>query len=551
VCFFAIILTKVYVLFFYWYSEIEVIYGTCPLSEKKNITKAAGIMSFATFMSRILGYAKDMILAFYFGATGISDSFFAAFRITNFLRELFAEGSMSAAFIPVLTEHRVQKGEDEARRLVKITFSFILIGAGVICALGIIFAPEIVAFITPGFLNSPEKFSLTVLLTRIMVPFLLFISLAALVMGALNTKRVFFIPALAPAMLNITIIITIVSSISFFEQKIIVVALGVAIGGFVQFAFQLPSFYKNGYRLGFTPHFRHPGLKRMAILLLPATLALAVNQVYIIVSTILASYLPQGSITYLYYSMRLMQFPIGIFGVSMGMAVLPMLSEHAVKGDFDKLREDFSFALRLLFYISIPAMAGLIALREPIVNILFQRGTFDYTATQATAEALMFYSLGIWATGGVKIITVTFYSMQDTKTPVKIAAIGVVTNLILSLILMEPLKHSGIALAYALAFSVHFTILFVFLRKKLVRIDTGKISRSFMKIFLAAGIMGIVGGMILRGSLWQFSGNTLHKAFYLSGTIALCAGIYFFLTYILKSEECVYILDILKKRMSR
>jgi putative peptidoglycan lipid II flippase len=350
-------------------------------------------MSIATFISRILGYVKDMILAFYFGATGISDSFFAAFRIINFSRELFAEGSMSAAYIPVLTEQRIQKGEEEARQLVKVTFSFILIVAGIMCALGIIFAPAIVRVIAPGFvLDYPERVPLTILLTRVMFPFLLFISLAALVMGALNTKKVFFIPALAPAMLNVTIIVMIVSFISFFKQQIVVVALGVAIGGFVQFAFQLPSFYKNGYRLGFLPHFRHPGLKKMAILLLPITLALAVNQINILVGTILASFLQKGSITYLYYSMRLMQFPLGIFGVSMGMAALPMLSEHAVKGDFDKLREDFSFALRLLFYISVPAMAGLIALREPIVNLLFQRGTFDYAATQATAEALMFGS---------------------------------------------------------------------------------------------------------------------------------------------------------------
>ena len=522
------------------------------MSEKKQITKAAGLMSIATFVSRILGYVKDMILAFYFGATGISDSFFAAFRITNFLRELFAEGSMSSAFIPVLTEYRQKQGEEEARRLVKISFSFILIVAGIICLIGILFAPAIVKVITPGFVHKyPEQVPLTILLTRIMFPFLLFISLAALIMGALNTRKVFFIPALAPAMLNVAIIVIVLGFASLFKEPIITVALGVAVGGFVQFVFQLPSFYKNNYRLGFVPHFRHPGLKKMAILLLPATLALAVNQVYIIVSTILASFLPQGSITYLYYSMRLIQFPIGIFGVSMGMAALPTLSEHAAKGDFNKLREDFSFALRLLLYISVPAMAGLIALREPIVNLLFQRGTFDYTATQATAEALMFYSLGIWATVGVKILTVTFYSMQDTKTPVKIATIGVATNLILSLILMGMLKHSGIALAYTLAFSVNFTLLFLFLRKKLEHIDTGKIFRSFFRTFFAACIMGVIGSMVLHGNLWKFSGNIANKVFYLSGTIALCVGVYFFTTYLLKSEECLYIVESIKKKMRR
>jgi len=240
-----------------------------------------------------------------------------------------------------------------------------------------------------------------------------------------------------------------------------------------------------------------------------------------------------------------------MFGVSMGTAALLMLSEHAVKGDFDKLREDFSFSLRLLFYVSVPAMVGLIALREPIVNLLFQRGTFDYTATQATAEALMFYSLGIWATGGARIITVTFYSMQDTKTPVKIAAIGVAMNLILCYMLMEPLKHSGIALAYSLALSMNFVLLFIFLRKKLDRLDTGKIFRSFIKTCIAAGIMGLISGSILRGNMWQFSGNTVNKVFYLGGTIALCVGAYFFLTYLLKSEECIYIIDMVKKKIRR
>jgi putative peptidoglycan lipid II flippase len=518
------------------------------MDEKGRIVKAAGKMSFATLISRILGYVKDMMLAFYFGATGISDAFFAAFRITNFLRELFAEGSMSSAFIPVLTENRHKQGEEEARRLVKITFSFILVFAGIICLLGIIFAPAIVSLITHGFTDQPEKFSLTVLLTRIMFPFLLFISLAALIMGALNTKRVFFIPALSPAMLNITIILIVIALVPLLKQPIIAVAIGVAVGGFVQFAFQLPSFYKKDYRLGFVPNFRHPALKKMAILLIPATLALAVNQVYILISLLLASYLPEGSITYLYYSMRLIQFPIGIFVVAMGQAALPALSEHAVKGNYEKLREDFSFALRLLFFISVPSMAGLIALREPIINILFQRGTFDYTATRATAEALLFYALAIWAIGGVKILTVTFYSMQDTKTPVKIAAFGFVINLALSLILMGPLKHSGLALAFSLAASMNSVLLFYFLRKKLQHIPARRIIRSIIKASVASAIMGITGWTLLHGALWQTSGNTLEKILSLLATILICIAVYILISFIMKNEELAYLFETAKSK---
>ncbi|OHE56817.1 MAG: murein biosynthesis integral membrane protein MurJ, partial [Thermodesulfovibrio sp. RBG_19FT_COMBO_41_18] len=434
------------------------------VDEKKHIARAAGLMSIATFISRVLGFVKDMILARFFGATGIADTFFVAFRIPNLLRELFAEGSMSSAFIPVLTEYQTKQGIEEAKRLVRITFTFITIFVGLICIIGIIFAPAIVTAIAPGFVGMPGKFSLTVLLTRVMFPFLLFISLAALVMGALNTRRIFFIPSLAPAMLNITIIIAVLTLATTMEQPIIAVAIGVAIGGFIQFAFQLPSFFKSGY--GLTPEydFRHTGLKKMSILVMPATMGMAVAQINMFVSTILASYLPEGSITYLYYSMRLIQFPIGIFGVAMGMAILPTLSEHAVKGEFDRLRDDFSFALRLLFFITIPAMAGLIALREPIVNILFQRGKFDYVATVGTAQALLFYSIGIWSIVGVRVVTASFYSMQDTKTPVKVAVIALAANVIFSIILMKPLKHSGLAFANALASGVNFLLLFFFLR---------------------------------------------------------------------------------------
>lgn len=521
------------------------------MDEKGHIARAAGLMSIATFISRILGYVKDMILAVFFGATGLSDTFFVAFRIPNLLRELFAEGSMSSAFIPVLTEHQTKQGGEEAKRLVRITFTFILIFVGLICIVGVIFAPAIVAAIAPGFLNMPEKFSLTVLLTRTMFPFLLFISLAALVMGALNTKRVFFIPALAPAMLNIAIIATVLLLAPTMKQPIVAVAIGVAFGGFIQFVFQLPSFLKNEYSLKPEYNFRHPGLKKMSVLVLPATMGMAVAQINIFISTILASYLPEGSITYLYYSMRLVQFPVGIFGVAMGMAVLPTLSEHAVKGEFEKLREDFSFALRLLFFITIPAMAGLIALREPIVNILFQRGKFDYAATIGTAQALLFYSFGIWAVVGVRVVTASFYSMQDTKTPVKIAVVALITNIILSLILMKPLKHSGLALANAFASSINFVFLFYFLRKRLKRVGARRITKSFLKISIASAVMGIAGWFLFHGELWRYSGRSIEKAGYLSGGIIICIGLYLFMSYLLKSEEMGYVVDLIRKKIKR
>lgn len=521
------------------------------MSEKHRIARAAGLMSVATFISRILGYARDMILAFYFGATGLSDTFFVAFRIPNLLRELFAEGSMASAVIPVLTEYQA-KQEEEAKKLVRTAFTFVLAMVGVICVLGIIFAPAIVSVIAPGFLRSPEKFRLTVLLTRIMFPFLLFISLAALLMGALNARRVFFIPALAPATLNITIIAAVLILTTWLQRPVLAAAVGVVLGGFVQFVFQIPSFIRKGYSMRPDMDFRHPGLLKMARLVLPATVGMAVAQINIVVSNVLASFLSSGSITYLFYSMRLIQFPIGVFGVAMGMAVLPSLSEHALKKDFERLREDFSFALRLLFFISVPAMAGLIALREPIVNVLFQRGRFDYAATDGTAQALLFYSMGIWAIVGVRVVTATFYSMQDTRTPVKVAVAALTANVLLSLVLMGPMRHSGLALANALSSMLNFTLLFYFLRKKLGRVEGTRILRSFIKVLIASSAMGLIGwwGATAPGvkELWTQSGEGLLKAGYLSGTILACVAAYLLISRILKAEELSFVVNLIRSR---
>lgn len=537
------------------------------MSAKGRIARAAGVMSVATFISRILGYIKDMILAGIFGATAVADAFFVAFRIPNLLRELFAEGSMSSAFVPVLTEYQTKHGHEEANRLARSVFLFILVAVGLLCVLGIVFAPALVTVIAPGFLDDPGKFSTAVLLTRIMFPFLLFISLAALAMGALNTRRVFFIPALAPAMLNVVTIVCVLSLADRFESPIIAVAVGIVAGGLVQFLFQVPSFLKQGYyffrgrqsAVGNQPSavshqplpgihhasrpLWHPGLKRIGILVIPATAGLAVNQINIFISTILASYLPEGSITYLYYSMRLIQFPIGIFGVAMGMAVLPALSEHSVRGEMDKLKEDFSFALRLLFFITIPAMAGLIALKVPIVATLFQRGRFGPEATIATADALMFYALGIGAIVGVRTIAAAFYSIQDTRTPVKVAAAAMLVNIGLSLLLMGPMQHKGLALANALAAGVNFLMLFSLLRTRLGGMGAAGIGLSFGKTLLASAVMGAAGWSAAQSDLWMASGQGLYKAAYLGGTMAFCMVVYFTAAYLLKSEEMGYIIN--------
>ncbi|HEB76490.1 MAG TPA: murein biosynthesis integral membrane protein MurJ [Nitrospirae bacterium] len=516
------------------------------MTESRKIARSASLISLATFLSRILGFVRDMVIAGFFGATGLSDTFFVAFRIPNLLRELFAEGSMSSAFIPVLTETKVRQGEQEARRLARITFSFIILVVGSICVAGIVFAPAIVRLIVPGF-TDPARLATTVLLTRIMFPFLLFVSLAALTMGVLNVERVFFVPALSSAWFNIAIILTIVLLSPHLGMPILAVAIGATVGGVVQYVTQIPSYLRRGYTYGIDTAFGHEGLRKMAVLILPLTLGLAVSQINIFVSTILASYLPEGSITYLYYSMRLIQFPVGIFGVAMGMAALPALSSHAAKGDMEALGEDFSSTLRLLFFITVPSMAGLIALRYPIVNLLFQRGEFGYAATEGTAFALVFYSLGIWSMVGVRVVVAAFYSMQDTRTPVKVALLALATNIVLSLLLMGPLEHGGLALANSVSSGVNFSLLFYLLRRKISSVDCRRVLKSFSKTLAASLIMGVTAWSMLQGPLWKGGGEVLKKSLYLGGTILLCACLYFLTALMLRSEEVRTLFDLFRR----
>lgn len=515
---------------------------------KSKIVKAAGAISLATTFSRILGYIKDMILAKYFGATGISDVFFVAFRIPNLLRELFAEGSMSSAVIPVLKESQIKNGQEETQKIVKSLFTFIMIVVGIITILGIIFSPLIVKLIAPGFVENPQKFDLTVLLTRIMFPFLLFISLAALTMGTLNTNNIFFIPALAPCFLNIAIIIFIVGFSSLFFNPIISVAVGVTVGGALQWLVQTPTFYKNGFKFGIAPF--HSALKKIAILVIPTTIAMAVNQINIFVSTIIASFLPEGSVTYLYYSMRLIQLPIGIFGVAVGMAVLPTLSQHVAEGKKDIFTKDFTFSLKFLFFLTIPSTLGLMMLKEPIINTLFQRGVFDITATINTAQALLFYSIGIIGTVGSRTITATFYSIQDTKTPVICAATAMLTNVIVSIALMNSMQHKGLALAYSVAATVQFFMLGYFIKRKIPQISFNSIISSFLKSFVAAFISLSIAKLIceINPSLWLHSEKMFLKFIWLACAISVAAFFYLVLCYLLKHEELGYILKKIRRQ---
>ena len=515
--------------------------------ENRQVARAAGQISIATAASRVLGFIRDILLAKIFGASGFTDAFFIAYRIPNLFRELFAEGSMSAAFVPVFTETLSIEGEERAKRLASAVLAFLLIVLSAVTVLGVLAAPWVVSIIAPGFLDEPEKFSLTVRLTRIMFPFLFFISLAALAKGILNAMKSFFIPALAPVCLNLSIITSALFVAPAWPVPLAAVALAVSVGGALQVAVQAPELFKRGFIIRPVVNFAHPGLKKILKLMLPAVAGMGVAQINIFVSTIFVSYLQGGAATYLYYAMRFVHLPIGIFGVAMATAVLPSLSEYAAKSDMDNLRETFSFALRILFFITLPAMAGLIVFAGPIIDILLRRGEFGTAAVEETAYALVFYSTGLWAFVGARVAASTFYSLQDTRTPVRVAALSVIVNILFSLLLMGPMRHAGLAFANSIAATVNFLALFYLLRRRLGRLDGRNIIASFLKTVLASVIMVSAGAAVMK-MIFPAGGGLVERAVALAVVIISCVVIYIFISSITKSRELGYLQDVLRRK---
>jgi putative peptidoglycan lipid II flippase len=453
--------------------------------EHAQVVKAAGVIGLATLLSRILGFARDMVLARLFGAGSAADAFFVAYRIPNLLRELFAEGSMSAAFIPIFSEYLTKRTKRDAWELASAAFTTLLTILTGVCVLGILAAPWIVTLIAPGFSANAEQQALTTLLTRIMFPYLLFIGLAALAMGVLNSVRSFAAPAFSPVLFNIAIIAAAFLLAPLFAEPILAVAVGVVIGGLAQVLSQMPALRKAELLFGWRFNFAHEGVRRIGWLMAPAFIGLSVTQINILVSTILASYFPGGP-TYLFYGMRLIHFPLGIFGVALATALLPSLSTQAAKGELDALRVTLGFGLRLIFFIIVPAMVGLILLRVPIVHLFFEHGRFTAADTQGTAAAVFAYAVGLWAFAGVRIVVSAFYSLQDTRTPVMVAAVALGANIALSLLLMGPLRHAGLALATALSAILNMGLLVIFLARRLGPFGWESILRSHARVLLAS-----------------------------------------------------------------
>ncbi|HEX9079305.1 MAG TPA: murein biosynthesis integral membrane protein MurJ, partial [Desulfuromonadaceae bacterium] len=329
------------------------------MSEKRNIARAAGILGSATMLSRIFGMARDMVVSRLFGAGFATDAFIAAFQIPNMLRRFFAEGALTSAFVPTFSATLTQRGEEEARELANICFTLLTIVMAGVALAGIAFSPWIVGLMFPGFHATPGKFELAVLLNRLMFPYIFFVTLVALCMGILNTVRHFFTPAISTVFLNASMILAALLLRGFFRAPITALAVGVLIGGILQLVLQLPVLWSKGFPLRPRFNFSHPQVRRIALLMLPAVFGVGVYYLNIAVGAILASLLPQGSVSYLYYAQRLFEFPQGIFTVSVAQAALPSMSRQAAEGNMEGMKESLSFGLRLTLFVTIPAMAGL------------------------------------------------------------------------------------------------------------------------------------------------------------------------------------------------
>jgi putative peptidoglycan lipid II flippase len=520
-------------------------------AENSKVAKAAGVVGMATMLSRIFGFLRDMVVAAFFGAGLVTDAFFVAFRIPNMLRRLLGEGSLTVSFVPVFTEYLNKRTREEALELANVTFTALSIILVAVSLAGVLFSPLIVTIMAPGFTKFPDQYALTVFLNRLMFPYIFFICLVALCMGILNSLRHFAAPALSPVVLNICMILACLFLRDWFAEPIVALAVGVMIGGVAQLAMQWPFLIRMGVRLKLSFAFRNAGLRRIGILMVPAFFGAAIYQINIFVATILASLLPKGSVSYLYYADRIVELPLGVFAIAIGTAALPSFSEQVAKGYLEDFKRSISFSLRLIFFISIPAMIALIALREPIISLLFQRGEFTVDSTVLTAQALLYYAVGLWAYSAVRVIVSAFYSLQDTKWPMKAAVVALVVNILMSLLLMTPLKHGGLALATSIASAVNVTMLAVILKRKIGTYLEPQFYWSLFKIILASLVMwGVI--LLLEYFLpWDIRGPFNARFRFLAAAIFSGGASFLIASYLFKCPEMMSVAGMVKKRLGR
>jgi putative peptidoglycan lipid II flippase len=489
--------------------------------ERHNVTKSAGIVSIAVMFSRLFGLAREMVFSRYFGSGYLYDAFVVAFRVPNLLRDLLAEGALSVAFVKVFTDYQVNVSEKEAWRLAAIVFNGLAVVLSVVVIIGIIFAPYYVPYIAWNF--PPEKAAFATYLTRIMFPFILLVSLAAVTMGVLNTKGKFGIPATASTAFNI---VSIIAGLGFAyylsggswdpssskdtvpelpaQWAITGMAIGVLFGGLAQIGIQLPSLFKAGFRFRPLLSFTDRGVKRVMRLMGPALIGTSAIEVKVLVDTFMVSGI-EGAQGWLSYAFRLMQFPIGLFGAAIAIASLPTLARFGSEHNLQKFRQTLSNSLGLVFLLTIPSACGLIILGEPIIRLLYEGGAFDSADTTMVTWALASYSIGLAGYAAIKVLSPSFYALDDAKTPMYVAVASVSVHAVASYSLMTYFStvgvtperpngygHIGVALATSTVATINFLALTFLMRRKIKRLEGRKIASSLIKTIIAAAVMSVV-----------------------------------------------------------
>jgi putative peptidoglycan lipid II flippase len=485
-----------------WYARI-------PLT--KNLARSAGLIGIATITSRVLGLIRDRVLAHFFGAGDAMDAYNVAARIPNLVRDLFAEGAMSAAFVPTFTRELTMRGRGDAWRLGSQALNALGIVTGAIVLLGILFAWPLSTFYAGSFEAVPGKLELTASLTRIMFPFLSLVAIAVALMGMLNSLGRFFIPALSPAMFNVALILSalLIAPLAarFGIHPIYGVAIGTLLGGLGQIALQWPALRAEGFRHRWRLDPRDRALREILVLMGPGTIGVAATQINLFVNTVLATAQGTGAVSWLNYAFRLMYLPIGLFGVSIATAALPDISRHAARESLDEFRQTISYGLRMMLMLNVPACVGLVVLASPIVGLILESGAFTETDTIATAGALVYYAPGLLGYSAVKIVTPSFYALRDARTPVLASVLAIATNLVLNVSLVQILGYLGLALGTALAALVNAGVLLMLLRRRLGGLDERRLALAFGKITLASAVMGLAAWSVER-ALWTIVPGT-------------------------------------------
>lgn len=523
-------------------------------SEQGSLARSAGIVAAGTLVSRVLGAARDGVFAACFPVAD-TDAFFVAFTIPNALRGLLADGAVASAFIPTYTDVRAKEGDEQAKQFYARLSGAMLAVLALVSIAGVALAPALVTLYAGGYADDPELFANTVTLTRIVFPYIFFMGAAALGTGLLNAHQRFAVPALAPALLNVVLIaapfVLVVPTMAMGLPAIASLSIAAIVGGVLQMIAQWPALARLGAFSMPRIDLSDLRVRRAITLLAPLTIGLGIYQVNVMLSRLFTSYLPSGSQSYLYYGQRLVEIPQGMFALAIASAALPTLADLHSRGKTDELKKVFALALRSSLFIGVPATVALIALAEPIVSVLFQRGAFDHHDALETARSLAWQGAGVWAIASVRVVVPMFYAHGDTRTPLAGSASNLVAFVALALGLRGAMGHAGIAVAISAAGIVQLVVLLVLLRRKLGPLGLKSVAASAGKILVAAAVMVAAGMGIAHFGMWERGGNDPWNIGVLAAALIASSAAYVIVLVVLRAPELDAVVKAVRRRLRR